>query len=437
MSEVQLPSDKAASDDVLQTVFDHATIAAVGLPPKKSHALWRSLAKRFPGDARFVVRLVSELLMTESWAEIEQIAKDAARYSSPELDLRLIEVALARGDAIECNRLVDGFVRAHGSRPQLEVRQYELCILQGNFAKAHAIALALAASLPDEVTRATYLADRAKSLGNLKTSWAKTGRADDFDIYVINLDSDVIRFARIAKQLEGTSFLRIPGVRGAYLPDGVLRYLTRDQGNMQKGTVGCFLSHLVAWERVASSGRPGLVLEDDAWLLAGAPPSIACLHLPPSFDLVFANERMSPNKASYPENGLQSLTLGAAVRTKDAEWGAVGTDGYFVSPKGARKLLALADRDGIAGDIDWRLLSYALTERQRAAVIQAKGFAADALKFHQAHRKGSNRIKAFTLSPAIVRQFHGGSVRMWDNKLPHSHLAAVRKVHAKRGTLLP
>src|SRR5690606_16782429 len=107
-------------------------------------------------------------------------------------------------------------------------------------------------------------------------------------------------------------------------------------GHMQKGTVGCFLSHVAAWEAVRRSGRTTLVLEDDAWLIAGLPPSLAELPLPRGFDLCFVNERMASSGHRYSEQDFLTRSVGAVAGGKPRDWSSAGTDGYFVSPKGAR-----------------------------------------------------------------------------------------------------
>lgn len=428
-----LPSAELQDAALAGRMLRLAGAAVRGLSPKQTHGYWRNLVDRFPEEPAYAIRYASQLLLTESWEELDAVTGWASRYRSAELDLCLVDAALARADIEGCQIRIGAFLGQHGDSAALKVRLYNLQLLQGDYGAAEAAAAELAALVPEEGLRATYLADRARCLGRLRDSWMGNDQGKrDYDILVINLDADAVRLERVVGQLLGASFTRIPGVKGAQLPELALRSLTREQGEMQKGTLGCFLSHLVAWERVTASGRPALILEDDAWLLAGVPPSTAALNLPAGFDLVFANERMSPEAAVYPQADMATVPVGTSVRTKTRGWSSAGTDGYFVSPKGAKKLLSLVQRDGMAGDVDWRLLSYALTEKQRTRLVGSGGFAAGALAFHERQHSGPGRIRAAVLSPAIIRQFAGGSVRLWDNALPHSHMAVAKSLLAQR-----
>lgn len=430
MSDIAMPSAKSHDDALAGRILRLASASVGRLAPRRTHAFWRNMMARFPDEPAYAVRYVSELLLTESWTALDDAAGWAGRYHAPELDLRLVDAALARADVEQGENRIRQYLGRHGSSAALSMRLYSLHLLQRDYGGAEAVAVELASLVPAEKRQAAYLAQRARFLGQLSSDWSRNGHGQrDFDIHVINLDSDTVRLERVEKQLHGADYARIAGVKGAQLPELALKTLTGNQGSMQKGTVGCFLSHLVAWERVAAGGRPALVLEDDAWLLAGVPPSVAALNLPEGFDLVFANERMSPDSLRYPKGEIGTIPVGASVRTKKPGWSSVGTDGYFVSPKGAKKLLAMLARDGIAGDVDWRLLSYALTESQRAR-LRAGGFAANAIAFHEGQHTRQHRIRASVLSPAIIRQFAGGSVRLWDNALPHSHMAAARSLVA-------
>lgn len=427
-------SSAKASDVALAGFMRNlANAAARGLPPKKARLIWRNLIDRFPQEEDYACRYVSELLLAENWDEIDSFRAEKKHYTSSALDLRFIDAALARGDTALSQALISSFLSLYGNTPHLCVRRHDQHLLQGNFVAAEADALELAALVPAQGSRARSLAERASYLGRRNAEWAPyNGHAKDFDVYVINLDSDTVRMERVAKQLRDAPFIRIPGVKGSYLPDLVLSGVTQKHGQLQKGTVGCYLSHIVAWERIATSGRTGLVLEDDAWLLAGVPASLASIGLPADFDIVFANERMSPSRPAYPAGGPVTMRVATVVRTKPSHWNSPGTDGYFVSPKGARRLLALAHEDGITGDVDWRLLSYAFTERQRTSVRARGGFVSKAMTFHEQFHARPRRIKAYVLTPAIVRQFTGGSVRLWDNALPHSHLEVVKAGIAHR-----
>jgi hypothetical protein len=91
----------------------------------------------------------------------------------------------------------------------------------------------------------------------------------------------------------------------------------------------------------------------------------------------------------------------------------------------------MVERDGIAGDVDWRLISYGLSAEQRRSVVARGGFAGAAVSFHEAFHSASSSLKAYVLVPPIIRQFVGGSVRLWDNALAHSHMATLKTVRLR------
>ncbi len=99
-------------------------------------------------------------------------------------------------------------------------------------------------------------------------------------IYVINLDRDAERLASIASSLKalGLPFERIPAVAGApHVEDPAIvdlaRYPLRNRrGAPRGGEVGCYLSHLRAYERLlATDAQWCVVLEDDVECLPSLP----------------------------------------------------------------------------------------------------------------------------------------------------------------------
>ena len=438
------PSDEFALRSALdgmvppRRVVKVATMATDGMPRDKALALWRNMVARFPDEAAYAEQFVFELLVTERWDEIDRFERGAVRYSSEDLTLRFIDVALARGDTGHCAALVSRYISQHGRKPAVLVRQYNMYLQQRDFVGAEQVALDLVQLLPGEARRASYLAARARQMSEATAAWPEKAPPDrDYDVLVVNLDSDTARMGRVSRQLEGHKFSRIPGVKGAYLPQQVLSAITNGKGQMQKGTVGCFLSHLVVWERVAASDRITLVLEDDAWIVGGLPPDLAALPLPKAFDILFVNERMIPATLTVNSAGFATATAAKAALSKGNGWTSAGTDGYFLSPRGARKLLQYVSEDGLAGDVDWRLVSYALSGAQRESIVRAGGFRGRAVDFHTQFHKGSRALKAYSLTPSLVRQFAGGSVRLWDNELAHSHVAQIKSHKRRNSEALP
>lgn len=395
-------------------------------------AVWRGLVSRFPSEPRLAARYIDELLLVEAWQELDAFQPTARAYTTAFIDLRYVDAAIARLQINAAEALLEDVQAREGESLGLLARRYRLEMLRRRFEAAERTARSLL-GLGYDKRRVAELAMAARWYSVIERAWRTTPPGKrDYDILLINLDTDTTRLQRMQTQLDGIEFTRIPGVRGAHLPSHALRLLTRDVGHMQKGTLGCFLSHVAAWEAVAKGGRTALVLEDDAWLIAGLPPSLAELPLPRGFDLCFANERMSDSRHRYSEQAFRTRSVGAVAARKPPDWSSAGTDGYFISPKGARKLLALVEQDGLAGDVDWRLVSYSLTPGQRQRSIAKGGFAGAALDFHERSRNGDGRIRASALHPPLVRQFAGGSVRLWDNELSHSHMALVHALATDR-----
>lgn len=94
------------------------------------------------------------------------------------------------------------------------------------------------------------------------------------DTYIINLKRATQRWTRMTQRLSTSAYYRIhriPGVEGTDLDlqhvalDSATtrRYFGQDLG---KGSIGCYLSHVNAWEALIASNAPyGLILEDDAY----------------------------------------------------------------------------------------------------------------------------------------------------------------------------
>ena len=406
-----------------------------GLSRTKTLALWRNIIDRFPSEVSYARQYVMELLLSEGWVDLDSFARKARRYKSADLDLNYIDAALARLELESARSQLDDYARRHPSVDQrhLVLREYAYSFLLGDFATAGSIAR----SLRPRGTRwdgpALQLARGADFSGKIEKRWqAAKPKRRDYDIFAINLDSDTLRMERVKKQLDGIDYVRVPGVKGAYLPNYVLGAVSHNEGTQLKGTMGCFMSHVMVWEKVVASGRNALVLEDDASVIVGLPPRLSGLKVPDDFDLVFVNERMEPTDFAYPPASFYTMPTSAVAMTKPPDWSSAGTDGYFISPKGAALLLSLVQRDGIAGDVDWRLISYSLTKPERARIISRGGFAGRALAYHERFRTSSKRLRCHVLLPALVRQFAGGSVRLWDNELQHAHMAAVSDLLTKR-----
>ena len=95
---------------------------------------------------------------------------------------------------------------------------------------------------------------------------------DTLPVWVINLDKSPDRMARMDEGLraQGLTYKRIPGIDGRaelyrLLPKVDRVAYERNMGQeLLPGKVGCYFSHLSAWQRLIESGQEmALILEDD------------------------------------------------------------------------------------------------------------------------------------------------------------------------------
>jgi len=187
--------------------------------------------------------------------------------------------------------------------------------------------------------------------------------------YVINLDRDTERMAKMRTHLARYPFIsaeRVAGVRGSDLPDIASEILTTKAAMKDhKGTLGCSLSHVATWEAIVRSGvRWSLILEDDAELLDGI-ESLRDLTLPEGVDLVYCNGRMV-----YQDSGIELLPIVPAFEFMIRNGTAVGSDAYLLTREGAIKLLQFFARDLFYSHVDLRVAAYSLTVEEMETLPQ-------------------------------------------------------------------
>jgi glycosyl transferase, family 25 len=159
-------------------------------------------------------------------------------------------------------------------------------------------------------------------------------------IFLINLDRDAERLAFMTGQLTtlGLPFERVPAVHGTDMPDWLRPYLLDENGDipsgLSRGEVGCYASHLMLMSRIAQSGEPALVLEDDVRIDAELPELLRRIDLlPAGWDIVRLSN--STDLRSFPAARLH-------VRYSASKYSRVppSTGAYLISPAGARKFLS-------------------------------------------------------------------------------------------------
>lgn len=224
--------------------------------------------------------------------------------------------------------------------------------------------------------------------------------------YVINLAADIERMTSLHSMLERHSFVaveRIDAVRGSNLPGVACEILTgKTASKNHKGTLGCSLSHAIAWEKALSARAEwSLILEDDSE--ADGVEKLRGLQLPPDIDLAFCNDRMV-----YQESGLTPLPLLPAFDFIIRNNTAVGADGYLLSRDGARKLLELFARDGFYSHVDLRLAAYSLTLDEMETLPQRKYIIRDICTLRRIY-DAKHYLTARVLGVAITKHAKGAS----------------------------
>ena len=239
---------------------------------------------------------------------------------------------------------------------------------------------------------------------------------DAYGIAVVNLDRNTERYAE-TERLFGRGPVplhRIPGIEGSRLPAPAVHRLGGDAA--MRGTLGCFLSHAVAWDSLETrSLRHLLIIEDDVIPLADLSARLGPLGLPPDYDICFVNDRLEPRLDPDAATQPSVHRLAEVMRGFPPEDNAPGGDGYLLSAQGAAKLLRWVAQDGFAGDLDWRLLAYGMDEAAIAA-LPRQAFSWQMLDRLQHGISRGDRLNAYVLHPALIRTVGVGSDREDENR---------------------
>lgn len=122
-------------------------------------------------------------------------------------------------------------------------------------------------------------------------------------------------------------------------------YWQRWERPMRPAERACLLSHVAAWERIAETGRPALILEDDAVLSRRVPAILMALEAMPEIDHVSLEVR---KRRKLLGRTARPVVHGVVLRRLYQD--RSGAAAYVLWPAGAAKLLVRAERGGALAD---------------------------------------------------------------------------------------
>ena len=174
-------------------------------------------------------------------------------------------------------------------------------------------------------------------------------------LYVLTLASAIERQENISSQLEsaGIEFEFFFGVDGRNKPhqlfekyDESKRMKTKGEA-MLPGQLGCFASHYILWEKCIDDGVPCIILEDDARIDTKKLISFISVarFLNDHFECVRLFRNKSRVRKAFPVDKIGEFLICKFFK------GHMSTTGYYLTPSGAKKFLASAQKWHLPVDI--------------------------------------------------------------------------------------
>ena len=181
-------------------------------------------------------------------------------------------------------------------------------------------------------------------------------------VFVISLASSVERRASVSKKLgdKGIAFEFLDAVDGRVSNHPYLKnydeqcFLVNRRRKAAPGELGCYVSHLLAWEKSVELNEPIVVLEDDFELTDNFKAGIAYIE---QYVDKLAFVRLEPLEKRFFITSKKGPDF---ALVKQLNVGMCAT-GYVITPHGARKLLARGMR--IEAPVDL-YLKYTFTHNQ-------------------------------------------------------------------------
>lgn len=162
-------------------------------------------------------------------------------------------------------------------------------------------------------------------------------------VYIISLASAQRRRAFQEAQAQRLGFEPMwqaaVGVKD-FSDEEFLQHAFRWQRPLKKTEVGCFLSHQRVWQRIAVSGGPAVVLEDDVILADHWVSAIAALSQLQGLDLI--------NLEAVGKKQLGESRHCGALTIQRLHLNSSGAGAYLLWPQAAQRLLQRAEQHGAA-----------------------------------------------------------------------------------------
>lgn len=189
-------------------------------------------------------------------------------------------------------------------------------------------------------------------------------------VLVINRAQDTDRLAAFSASAanHGASFDRIEAVDG-HAPGALGPFADLigphfwGENSTKPGALGCFLSHMRAWQAVVDRGLAyALICEDDAVMYMTPEALPGHIDDLSKTDVVFVNQRLVSWAAAVTSSAVIPLAevLPALARLGGPKARGLkptpGGDGYLLTASGARYLLDLVSAQKIVCGVDWAMV---------------------------------------------------------------------------------
>lgn len=180
------------------------------------------------------------------------------------------------------------------------------------------------------------------------------------------------------------------------------------QRPLKKTEVACYYSHRSAWEKVISTNKPMLILEDDVLLSSCITSLLPALENRPNTDLINLENR--GRKKFVSKTSKSTVCSSNILRLYQDRTGAAA---YILWPSGAKKLLECEQKSGIA------LADAHITACHLLRAYQIEPAAAIQLD-HCGHYLMKNPSNQALAKSSVSTQYnHKGGWRFWLKRIYH------------------